>query len=88
MESLPSAHLSQAPWSDDEVNNLMVFQSSGLMHPFTCGTDGCRANLVPTNDGWVCAYDDYTQDWAHKWMVDGSALASLREGLGRMFGGS
>lgn len=78
-------HLSYAPWTEEEVLNLAEYQNAGLMHPFTCGL-GCQASLTPTVDGWVCPNDDYTQNWAHQWMADGSAVTSLREGLGRMFG--
>lgn len=73
-----------APWSTDEVASLNEYQLSGAFHPFTCGP--CRDTLdvreddgswndrllVATTAGWVCPTCDYTQDWAHTFMADGS----------------
>ena len=28
--------------------------------------------LIATPDGWICPSCDYTQDWAHGFMADGS----------------
>jgi hypothetical protein len=67
-------------FTDDEVESLNAYQHSGAFHPFTCGsgnrTDAHHLDgeglLVATNDGWHCPYCDYTQDWAHQFMKDGS----------------
>lgn len=48
------------------------------MHPFTCANrseghpfrDGDYGVLVATVDGWTCPDCDYTQDWAHTFMLD------------------
>ena len=58
----------KAPFSDSEVNLLNKFQQSGCFHPFTC-ENGC-GDLVATNEGWVCSSCDYTQNWAHEFMLD------------------
>lgn len=60
-----------APWDDHTVQCLNKFQH-GPMHPFTCGFD-TRHVLVATNDGWVCPFDDYRQNWAMKWMTEPAA---------------
>jgi len=46
------------------------------MHPFTCGkrddhpvVAGDKGVLVPTIYGWICPFCDYTQDWAHPFMM-------------------
>lgn len=65
--------LIHAPWSEKVVSALNAFQSSGWMHPFTCGGDHTSSpvlNAYP--DGWRCPADDceYTQGWAHAFMAN------------------
>lgn len=64
-------------WSIQQVENLSRFQRSGKMHPFTCPNredhfdDGIdKGRLVPTRWGWICQCCDYTQDWAHDFMLN------------------
>ncbi len=62
-------------WTKEQVKNLNDYQSSGYMHPFTCGgkKDGkdCRSILVATEDGWICPDGcGYTQKWAHEFMIN------------------
>jgi hypothetical protein len=70
--------LSVAPWTDEEVHRLVLWQSCPWVHPYTCGY--CREadphfplrdehRLVPTNDGWRCPTCDMTQDWCLAMMV-------------------
>jgi hypothetical protein len=69
----------QAPFTEEQVSNLNQYQSAGVMHPFTCGeAHKGEVLLVATTGGWVCADPscDYTQDWAHGFMADGSFLAN------------
>lgn len=54
-----------APWSDDVVRDLNEFQTWGMFHPYTCGTDSRHRELVATNAGWMCLDCDYKQDWCH-----------------------
>lgn len=70
-----------APFTDEQVTNLNEFQRSGFFHQFTCPRDHpywSRGHvlLVAYPSGWVCEIGicDYTQDWAHSWMADGSAV--------------
>ena len=69
-----------APWTQEQVDALNEYQTSGWMHPFTCGH--CRDTLgtdhgsndralVATVDGWRCRTCAYTQDWAHAFMAEG-----------------
>ena len=46
------------------------------MHPFTCrdraghpDMAGDKGMLVPTVRGWICPFCDYTQSWAHDFML-------------------
>ncbi len=65
--------MSEQVFTDDEVKSLNEFQAAGIMHPFTCGTDKCRADLVATNEGWICPNGcGYTQNWAHAFMSNWS----------------
>jgi hypothetical protein len=62
-----------APWSDDQVASLNAFQAAGVLHPFTCGGERCRAVLMAEADGWHCpAGCGYKQTWAHPFMADWS----------------
>lgn len=74
-----SEHVS-APFTTEQVDHLNEFQRSGYMHPFTCGTPNCPVGvLTATENGWVCGGCDHTQQWAHSFMVDGSAVKAHRE---------
>jgi hypothetical protein len=68
-----------APWTTEQVASLNAYQAAGVFHPFTCGISACRAEdhlkrqpLIAFTDGWHCLRCEYTQDWAHVWMADGS----------------
>lgn len=75
-----SQRTSRPPWSMREVAALNQWQS-GHGHPFTCSNrnDGGHRTttdlgvLVATGQGWTCPDCDYTQDWAHGFMVGLSA---------------
>ena len=50
------------------------------MHPFTCPNRGDGNHfdngsdlgaLIPTTRGWICQSCDYTQGWAHQFMMQG-----------------
>jgi hypothetical protein len=67
-----------APWTPEQVDALNLYQKTGHMHPFTCGS-GNRTDekhldgegiLFATVGGWVCPFCDYTQDWAHSFMLE------------------
>lgn len=61
-----------APWSDRQVESINGFQKNPYVIPFTCGNEKCRAVLEAKHFGFVCPNCDYTQDWCHKFMADGS----------------
>ncbi len=77
----------KAPWNAEQVENLKTYQQNRWVHPFTCGNRSAPGHeeyaekhqerdvglLIPTPSGWVCPVCDYTQDWAHSFMLDGSA---------------
>lgn len=73
-----------APWTGEQVNALNAYQTSGAMHPFTCGNrpheGDAEAVLQATSDGWVCttATCGYTQDWAHAFMADPETLSLIQ----------
>lgn len=72
-----------APFTQKQADALNRYQLAGRMHPFTCprGHHDDQTNLVAIpGQGWVClglfkdtgkgALCDYTQDWAHAFMLD------------------
>jgi rubredoxin len=75
----PLPRLIRAPFTPSQVKALNDYQHSGLMHPFTCRNRGDGSHrprkgedlgeLVATEAGWVCQDCDYTQDWAHGFML-------------------
>jgi hypothetical protein len=73
-----------SPWTAEQVDALNRFQRAGVMHPFTCvgHVGGGDRTLVATRSGWICCHCDYTQGWAHAFMVlePIDLLAALTEG--------
>lgn len=68
------------PWTVEQVQNLNEYQQSGMFHPYTCGTDTCRADLIAEESGWRCPECGYTQNWCLSFMADG-AWRKLKEAL-------
>jgi hypothetical protein len=75
-----------APFTSEQAECLNRYQRSGEMHPFTCG--GNRSDkdhldhegiLVAVESGWICPFCDYTQDWAHDFMVSQHARRTIDE---------
>lgn len=70
-----------APFTAEQVAELGRWQTAGWVHPFTCGNGALHAGyhviLMPTTKGWICPDDrcDFTQDWCHPFMADGSLPA-------------
>ena len=67
----------QSPFTVEQVESLNGYQKAGPFHPFTCGTDSCRHDLIATEEGWVCPECDYTQCWAHDFMANNSWQADF-----------
>lgn len=72
----------QAPFTSEQVLALNAYQTGTdfghKMPPFTCGNrgdgqhgeeGGDKGILIATEHGWVCPCCEYTQDWAHSFMV-------------------
>jgi hypothetical protein len=68
-----SEHI-HAPFTESQVNNLIGWQESGLVHPYTCPDrgepghferNGDKGTLVPTARGLLCPDCEYLQVWAH-----------------------
>lgn len=65
----------EAPFSDEQVQQLNRYQSLGFMHPFTCANEHGGADVLQaTPEGWQCPSCAYTQSWAHAFMADRHAL--------------
>ena len=63
----------RAPFTVDQVKSLSDWQNNGRVHPFMCGShSGLGSVLVPTVRGWICQFCEYTQEWAHDFMLDGT----------------
>lgn len=74
-----------APWTPEQVDALNRAQRCGRIHPFTCGSGnrgdafhaaavvnyglGDAGQLHATRAGWICNACDYTQSWAHAFML-------------------
>jgi len=69
-------------WTHEQVDNLNEYQVAGVMHPFTCGNEhpGNKV-LVATVRGWICTGCDWTQDWAHPFMISGAAVEAARKAM-------
>ena len=65
-----------APWTDEQVRNLNLYQQSGVMHEFTYPNAHADRVLIATNDGLCCPAGDYMQDWTYRWITDGSWQAA------------
>lgn len=55
-----------APFTPEQVEGLNRFQRQELTHPFTCPEGHI---LIARRESWVCPCCDYTQNWAHNFMV-------------------
>ena len=72
----------EAPWTIEQVRALNRYQRGRWMHPFTCGsgnrTDSIHLDgegiLVAVESGWICPFCDYTQNWAHDFMLNDPPL--------------
>lgn len=79
---------SHAPWTDEEVDNINHFQSSGVYHPFTCNCPHPVRNsrLIAYNDGLRCEHCGYRQAWVFGYMADGTAMAAHDEMMAKIQG--
>lgn len=86
-----------APFTEAEVHALNAWQKGPNTHPFTCPhrhkekqgryVHRWRADMTErgalraTVQGWICLDCDYTQDWAHDFMVHRNALGQVMTAL-------
>ena len=60
-----------APFTTDQAARLNQWQENPAVHPFTCGNEHKGSvSLCATENGWICPSCDYTQDWAHDFMLE------------------
>lgn len=60
----------EAPFTDDEVRILKLWQENDYLHPFTCCEN---ENMEPTNEGMKCNKCGRLQEWVHDFMLRESA---------------
>lgn len=87
------ADIIKAPWTQEQVMKADEWQRCGTFHPYTCGNRGGHpfeeqygdhGVLRPTVRGWVCAFCDYTQDWAHSFTLNEDPPPPLSEIIRQM----
>jgi hypothetical protein len=61
----------ESPFTDAQCISFNEFQDSGVFHPFTCGYNSQHQLLKADNEYVYCLDCEYTQDWAHDWMLNG-----------------
>lgn len=61
-----------APWTDEQVAALNRWQEWDNIHPFTCINSHSpeTRDLIACETGWFCRWCDYTQNWAHDFMLN------------------
>jgi hypothetical protein len=69
------AHVT-SPWTRQQVDHLAAWQHSQLVRPVECRIDHTHL-LVATVRGWICTYDDFTQNWAEDFMTAGLLLSEM-----------
>ena len=75
---MPKRKKIKAPFTDDQVHNIMDYQNTGGYHPFTCDESGkdCQkkngkgdGRLMPNKDGLFCPCGKYKQNWSYAFMA-------------------
>ena len=77
-----------APFTEEQVEKLKLWQESGF-HPFTCCShDGCdrlkqpnEGELIPTTEGWICPCGKWKQNWCHGFMLEDKYHTLRKSGL-------
>jgi len=63
-------HMVKAPFTPEQVEALRSYQESGKFHPFTCANQHSGDSTLLVNEGgFYCQHCDYTQTWAHEFML-------------------
>lgn len=62
----------EAPWSQQQIENLNLWQQADHVHEFTCPNVHAESRvLIARADGWHCPGCAYKQTWAHAMMTLG-----------------
>lgn len=67
----------KAPFTPEQIDALNKYQNSGIFHPYTCGNEKCRQDLIATENGWICPCCEYTQNWAHDILPSKNEIENL-----------
>jgi len=69
----------EAPWTEQQVENLNRWQAAGHVHEYTCPNEheGSRV-LEARTDGWHCPGCPYTQTWAYESTMNGPPPLQFR----------
>ncbi len=69
----------EAPWSPEQVDALMNWQTAGEIQPYTGKDD---APLIPTPEGWVETFGGpVVQTWAWDYSFDPEFIARVVSSL-------
>ncbi len=61
----------KAPFTKEEAEKLNQYQKLGFLHEFTCpNKHPDRTLIAKEGEGWHCPHCDYTQNWAHLFMLN------------------
>lgn len=64
-----------APFTKEEADKLNEYQKLGFVHEFTCVNDHPNRTLIAKEGaGWYCPNCDYTQNWAHAFMLEAEEM--------------
>lgn len=66
--------MTQAPFTQDQINHIDEYQHAGIVHELTCANG--HGALVAEAAGLSCPQCEYTQDWVPDGVADGSFLQS------------
>ena len=61
-----------APFTDEQVRILNIWQNNEHWHPYTCCN---HENMIPTNEGLKCPICERIQNWVHDFSVDEAAAS-------------
>lgn len=57
--------IKRAPFTDDEVRILKLWQENDYLHPYTC----CGETMEPTHNGLKCHVCEKLQDWVQDYSL-------------------
>lgn len=57
------AKSAEAPFTDEQVQQIQAWQDNKITHDLTCGTEGCGTVLSVKKEGLFCEKCKYTQQY-------------------------